>query len=299
MSHVSNAVASYDLHLHTWWSYDATANPAHYLRRARERGMRCLAITEHHGLFSREDVQRAAQDYPEIQVIPAAEFTVTTSSGAVDLVCLGFRAELPAALEQLLQRYRRWQREYGQGVVAGMQALGHPFREEDHLRLLESYRPRHVLDRLGPTRIRNEVLRNHFLQRGFIAASDRYVPLIGQIEQMGFLPAYPAVCEVVPVVHAAGALVAIAHPSGYFQRDNRERMDALREECRLDGIECAHPSTPPELVPVYRRYCLEHGLLSTAGSDCHTDADADTMLGMHGGHEAWLDELLERLSSRT
>ena len=65
----------------------------------------------------------------------------------------------------------------------------------------------------------------------------------------------------------------IAHPAGYFRQTDRRRMDALREECGLDGIECAHRSVPPELTAIYRQYCREHGLLSTAGSDCHEPED--------------------------
>lgn len=296
MSESSSSRASYDLHLHTWWSYDATANPEYYLKRASEWNMRCLAITEHHGLFSQEEVRAASSRYPGIRVIPAAELTVNTSIGAVDLVCLGFSSTWSDDLKQVLDRYHQWQRIYGEGIFRGMQALGFDFTEQDHLRLLESYRPVHVLKSLGSTRIRNETLRNYFVSRGFIAGKDEYAPLIGRIGQQGFLPPYPPAREVVPVVHATGALVSIAHPFGDFQGDNRQRMDALREECQLDGIECAHTSTPPEMTPIYRRYCLEHGLFSTAGSDCHTDDDADRMLGKHGGAEVWLDELLERLA---
>jgi predicted metal-dependent phosphoesterase TrpH len=114
---------------------------------------------------------------------------------------------------------------------------------------------------------------------------------------VGF-PRYPAVADVIPAVKAAGALVAIAHPRGYFNECDRGRMDALRLECQLDGIECAHPGVPEELTPVYRQYCEDHGLFSTGGSDCHTEEDIAEKFALHGGPDEWLDELLDRLDDR-
>jgi predicted metal-dependent phosphoesterase TrpH len=101
--------------------------------------------------------------------------------------------------------------------------------------------------------------------------------------------------DVVPAVKEAGLLVVIAHPSMYFDGAKRELMDRLRVECSLDGLECAHPAVPAEYWPVYRAYCVEHGLVSTAGTDCHTDEEVRKLLGRHGGEEAWLGEFLERL----
>ena len=72
-------------------------------------------------------------------------------------------------------------------------------------------------------------------------------------------------------------------------------MDQLRAECGLEGIECAHSSVPVEFVPVYREYCGRHGMFSTGGSDCHTDADIERVSATHGGQDEWLEEFLDRL----
>ncbi len=287
--------ASYDLHLHTYWSYDATAEPARYFERAAELGMRCLAITEHHNLDSREEVFAAAADHSGVRVIRAAELSVSTSIGPVDLVCLGLPRVWPEALRRLMDRYHRWQVEYGEALCRGMQALGFAYTDEDRRRLLLSYRPVSTLARQGITHVGNDVQRDYFIERGFIASSEQYGPLLDRLGNQQGLPGYPPVAEVVPIVHEAGAMISIAHPAGYFGGADRGRMDRLREECLLDAIECAHPRVPADLTPVYRQYCREHRLFSTAGSDCHTNADIDSMFGRHGGEDRWLDELLERL----
>ncbi|HIC69889.1 MAG TPA: PHP domain-containing protein [Candidatus Latescibacteria bacterium] len=42
--------AHYDLHLHSFCSYDATARVEDHFKRTRELGVRCIAITDHHVL---------------------------------------------------------------------------------------------------------------------------------------------------------------------------------------------------------------------------------------------------------
>lgn len=289
--------ASYDLHLHTYWSYDATAEPESHFRRARELGLRCIAITEHHVLDSQEEVQAVAKRYPDVRLIPAAELTVSTSIGAVDLLCYGFPAKQTAALEKLMATYHAWQQSRGEAVCRGMQAIGLDYTEAHRRELLKSYRPRKTLDVQGFTHVKNQIQRQYFLERGFVADPDDYRAVAIQAAKEAPLPRYPAVETVVPVVHEAGARVAIAHPFGYFQQDNEKRMDALREECALDGIECAHLSAPMEFTRKYRAYCARHGLFSCGGSDCHSDEDVQKLLGRHGGEEEWLDELLERLEA--
>ena len=84
-------------------------------------------------------------------------------------------------------------------------------------------------------------------------------------------------------------------------------MDALRQECQLDGIECAHRMVPPELTVFYREYCKKYNLISTGGSDCHNPEDiaeqyADDKspaprFARHIGEDVWLDEFLERIGS--
>ena len=41
-------LASYDLHLHSCWSYDAAVRPEEYFQMAREHHLRAFAITDHH-----------------------------------------------------------------------------------------------------------------------------------------------------------------------------------------------------------------------------------------------------------
>lgn len=267
--------------------------PEHYFTHARQRGLRYLAITDHHVVDATAEVAEIAGSYPEITVIRAAELTVTTSVGAVDLLCYGFPRETPDALAQVFARYHAWQRETGAALSHGLQALGFDFSEAHRRDLLQSYRPLKTLQRQGLTHVKQEVLRQYCLARGFIADVADFAALMYRARAHTHFPLYPHVTDVVPAVKQAGAVVAIAHPFGYFNKDDLRRMDALRDECDLDGIECANPEgVPPEYTERYRAYCRTHGLFSVGGSDCHDEWGLRNSFGAHGGANEWLDEFL-------
>ena len=291
LSH-DRAVAQYDLHLHTYWSYDAAARVESHFERARELGVRCIAITDHHSLDSLAESRECAKKYPDVVAIPAAELTVTTSIGSVDLLCYGFPREFSPDLQRLLDSYHTWQLEAGGAWSKGLLALGYDFGDADRLRLLESYRPPHVIAVQGNILANNGLLRDHCVERGFIADADAYDELTDRVREQAPFPPYPRVEEVIPTVKASGAKVAIAHPHGYFRKGDRETMDALARECQLDGIECAHHSIPVEYTPLYRQYCVEYGLFSVAGSDSHHERHVREVFARHGGADDWLEEFL-------
>jgi len=293
----------YDLHLHTWWSYDATTDPEAYFRRGRELGLRCLAITDHHVTDSRDEVAAIAARYPEIRWVPSAELTVTCFRGAVDLLCYNLPAAAPPGLRQVLNAYHSWQQETGAAMTQALQTLGYDYTETHRREVLESYRPAKAIAVQGLTHVKNAVLKDYFRQRGFAATDEEHADLLRRARDAAHFPLYPAVDFVVPAVKEAGGLVAIAHPFKYFGGCDRDIMDRLCRDCQLDGIECANgKNVPADHVHLYRQYCVERGLFSTVGSDCHAPEALDGQLAFRGpefapyrGQNDWLDEFMARL----
>ncbi len=287
----------YDLHLHTWWSYDALVSVEDVFRIAGEKQVTTIAVADHHVIDGFADAKAASAECG-INWIPSAELSVTTSAaGGVDLVCLGLPLEPEGALAEVLDEYHEWQRFRGQWSIEGMIALGHEFSQEKQDEMLASYRPEKAVAAQGRTHLKNQLFRSYLKSEGIIAADDGYWPFREKMrEAVGPPPEYPAVGRVAPAVKAAGGLVVIAHPAGYFKGHDEAQMDALKEECLLDGIECAHASVPADLTPLYREYCVKHGLVSTGGSDGHTVEGITKNIGGHGGDPEWLDEVLERMS---
>ena len=295
---MTQSTAVYDLHLHSLWSYDATASVAAYFKAARRLGVRCIAITDHHLADGLDEVKNTMLDYPEIRAIRASEITVETKYGPIDLLCYGLQDPIPPVLEEVFNLYRWWQREYGAAISEGMRALGFSFNEEQRLELLATYRPARAIAAQGATHVSNQVLRDHFLAKGFISSPEEYGQLMRQLgEKVGF-PPYPSVSEVVPALKKAGCLIVIAHPYRYFSGYDLTRIDALREICGLDGIECAHPNVPAEYGKRYCEYCDLHGLVPTGGSDCHDESSIEEYFARHNGPTCWLDKFLNALEGR-
>lgn len=291
-----NASPLFDLHLHSCWSYDAGADFTAYFQRAREIGVRCVAITDHHGIDGHPEAREIALGYPEIRLVPGAEFTVTTSFGSVDLVCYGFGKVHNSATERLRALYGAWQQNAGAAISRGLVAMGYGFDDAERLKLLRTYRPERAISAQGNTHLRNAVMRGWLLEHGCISTPEAFDDFMFRARDAGGFQTHPPASVTIPLLKEAGALIAIAHPfKNYFQGADGARMAKLREECALDGIECAHPSIPPEYTAVYRRYCVENGLFSTGGSDCHFEEDMPGHFGRYGTDPAWLDEFLARL----
>lgn len=287
--------ALYDLHLHTCWSYDAMATVEELFAAASAAGVRRIAITDHHVVDGIPEAVETAARYRDVVLVAGAELTVSASIGAVDMVCLGFTPAAIEALAPVWDAYHEWQREYGAALCAGVCALGFDYTDARREELLASYRPARALSVQGATHVANRMQRAWFIERGFIATDEEYGPLLAAAGERVPRPLYPAAEFVLPAVKQQGALAVIAHPPRYFQGDNRERMELLREELLLDGVECAHPSVSPELTPVYRAWCEEHGLVSTGGSDLHWSEDVRAGIGGHIGPEEWWPEVEARL----
>ena len=284
-------MATYDLHLHTNWSYDAFSDVEDYFKLARKKSTRAIAITDHHLMDGYDQVLECAAKYPDVGYISGSEISVSCEFGAIDLVCLNLPRRLTPELETLFEMYHNWQIDYGSAISANFCRLGYAFDDSARMELLKSYRTEAAIARQGNSHVRNGTMVDYFIKAGFCKDIEGYREIRRQFEPT---PPYPSYDKVIPLVKAAGGIVIIAHPFGYFLQNDRKRMDTLREMLQLDGIECAHPGVPEEMTPVYRAYCEEYGLLSSGGSDLHEPVEAE--FAGHCGPERWLDEILERVT---
>ena len=283
-------MASFDLHLHTEWSYDAKTPVVDYFRFASEKKSRAIAITDHHLMDAYEDVLESAALYPEVGYLSGSEISVKCEFGPIDLVCLNLPRRPTPETEELFTMYRNWQIASGTAASRNFCALGYDFDDDKRMELLRSYRPEKAIAKQGNTHVKYELLVDYCIQHGFCSDEDSYIELRKKFT--GMVP-YPSYDKVIPLVKAAGGVVIIAHPVRYFLENDLKRMDTLREMFQLDGIECAHPSIPEELSAFYREYCVKHGLLSSAGSDLHNPVIEK--FAAPDGKDEWLDEILERV----
>ena len=62
------------LHNHTYYSIqDGFSSPKEYMERAKEIGLKAIAMTEHGNLYSAPYIHKLKKDYPELKVIYGVE----------------------------------------------------------------------------------------------------------------------------------------------------------------------------------------------------------------------------------
>ena len=91
-------MASFDLHLHTNWSYDAFSTVADYFRFAAAKSTTAIAITDHHLMDAYDEVLECAARFPEVPFFAGSEVSVNTPYGTMDIVCLNLPVKLTGEL---------------------------------------------------------------------------------------------------------------------------------------------------------------------------------------------------------
>lgn len=94
----------------------------------------------------------------------------------------------------------------------------------------------------------------------------------------------PMYKDVAKVIHEAGGLVFLAHPFEYNFEDTIGFIDKLKNEIKLDGIECFHPSSEIDNRScILVEYAKKNNLYISGGSDFHGDKKPNNDIGIGNG----------------
>ena len=94
----------------------------------------------------------------------------------------------------------------------------------------------------------------------------------------------PMYKDVAKVIHKAGGLVFLAHPFEYKFEDTIGFIDKLKNEIKLDGIECFHPSSEIDnKSSILVEYAKMNNLYISGGSDFHGDKKPNNNIGIGNG----------------
>ena len=94
----------------------------------------------------------------------------------------------------------------------------------------------------------------------------------------------PMYKDVAKVIHEAGGLVFLAHPFEYNFEDTIGFIDKLKNEIKLDGVECFHPSSEIDNRScILVEYAKKNNLYISGGSDFHGDTKPNNDIGIGNG----------------
>jgi predicted metal-dependent phosphoesterase TrpH len=270
---------SSDLHLHTTAS-DGSIKPAELVKRARQRGLNAIAITDHDNVDGIAEALEAGRALG-VTVVPGVELSSEyrdCDGEGCDLHFLGFFINYRSSfLRRHLERlvHARYQRAYE--IVRRLQLDGIHIPFEQVKRIAGE-------GSLGRPHIARALVEHGYvdtIQGAFRKYLERKGPYY--VEKYTYSPR-----EVIEVIRKAGGVASLAHP-GLCRCDSKIPEFAA---AGLQAIEVYHTDHDPTQVNRYRRLAERLGLVATGGSDCHGPV---SLRGFLLGTVTVPDEVVEEL----
>lgn len=267
-----------DLHTHTNHS-DGTRSSREVIDVARANGIHIISISDHDNLAAYFESKIYA-DSRDVKLIPGVELSCAYHGHDIHILAYAFDP-LDERVEARLRSFRSTRTDRGRRMVERLHALG--FRV-DHERVKQLA--------AGGAMGRPHVARA-LVEAGYVTSvAEAFERLIGAGK-----PAYVEkerfrIDEAVALIHAAGGLTSIAHPTLY---PNHEHIVPEILDAGVDAIEVVHPEVDPLSRDMYVNLARFRGKFTTGGSDDHGTVKTSETLGSFRVPESMIKPILDRL----
>lgn len=244
------------LHMHSTFS-DGRYTPAMLVDEAAARGISVIALTDHDSWNGLPQAQQAAVKYGgRVRVITGVELSTQYENDSVHI--LGYHVSAACADLQQKMNEMRHAREFRlQAMLQKLDELGYHVEVEACDPKNRAVGRPHVAKAL--------VAKGYFatVQEVFDALLHRGGP--AYVPQPKLSPH-----EAVALIHAAGGIAVLAHPSELADNTLPERLLAAEP---FDGIEVWHPSADGAARAKWLLLAQRLGLMVSGGSDFHAIPD--------------------------
>ena len=267
-----------DLHTHTYHS-DGTRSPKEVVDVALAHGLEILAISDHDNLAAYFEI-RSYADERGVTLIPAMELSCEVGGVDVHVLAYAFNAH-DERIEQRLRGFREMRHRRGYAMVERLRTLGVKISAErvDELAAGGAMGRPHVARALVEARYVASVSE----------AFDKYLGAgkPGYVEKERF-----AIREAVALIHSAGGVTSIAHPTLY--PDHNRLVPRLLDE-GIDAVEVLHPQVDENHRERYANLARFRGKFVTGGSDDHGTVKTSETLGTIRVPESMIGPILDRM----
>lgn len=260
----------YDLHCHSSIS-DGTLAPAEVVRRAAERGVKMLALTDHDNLGGLAEARLAAAACG-IEFVDGVEISVSWGKHTIHVVGLGIDPQYPPLVEGLRrvrsgrgERAQKMADELAKAGIGG--ALHGAYRYAANPEIIGRTHFARYLVEIGQCKDVKSVF-NRYLAKG----------------KPGYVPhKWADLQDAITWIRGSGGVAVLAHPGRYMvgrsSMGKKTMRELLVEFVALGGqaLEVVTGSHTPEQYAEFARYAEEFDLLCSCGSD------------FHGPGESWRD----------
>lgn len=275
----AGAGAFVDLHMHSTAS-DGSRAPGDVVREAARVGLAAIALTDHDTLDGLAEAERVGAELG-VRVVRGVELSAVEHD--VETHILGLHLTDTREMEAALVALREMRRTRAERIVARLNELG--------VRIELSS----VLDQAAGGAIgRPHVARAMIAEGWAVDFRDAFERYLGNGKPAFVMKDRLAVADAIGLIHRAGGLAILAHPS---HGGTRERVEAFVRE-GMDGLEVRHPSHSAEDTARLGALVDHFGLVPSGGSDWHGAADGARVLGCMRVPADWLARQDGRVSAR-
>ena len=256
-----------DLHCHSIVS-DGTLTPVALVRRAHERGVQMLALTDHDEL---DGLAEAADEAVSLGLdfVPGVEVSVTWGGDTIHVLGLGVNVS-DEALSQGLVRTRAGRDERARLMGAALAVAGVPDAYEGALR--------HVGN---PEMVARTHFARYIVEAGVCKNISQVFDRFLSEGKPGFVAHnWATLSEALGWIRGAGGTAVLAHPGRYRLDDTA--LHALTARFRDEGgsaMEVVCGSHTPDQYRRFEKMALEYGLRGSRGSDFHGPGEGRVDLG--------------------
>ena len=239
-----------DLHIHSTVS-DGTLSPEAIVARARELGLRAIALADHDNVDGIDPARRAAEG-TGLLVLPAVEISTDWESTEIHLLGYFLDYRNPE-LEETLAGIRVAREGRAKKMVARLRELGVDISYDA------------VLERAGGGSVGRPHVAAELAARGHVRTQqDAFARYLGR-DRPAYVPRYKlSYQEAIEIIRRCEGLPVLSHPG--LVRDDRKVAEMLPA---LGGLEAYHTAHSAAQARKYARMARERGLLVTGGTDSH------------------------------
>ncbi len=275
-----------DLHTHTIAS-DGSDSPSDLIKKAKEAGLRAVAITDHDTLAGLTEAKDACSKY-EIELVPGIELSLLGPRGNMHL--LGYYIDPDSKeLQKVLDGVQKARAERNPKILNLLKGLGIDIKMSELEQMAKG-------GQIGRPHIARAMVEKGYV-KNVSQAFDRYLKKDG--------PAYAPKSilepkEAIEAIHKAGGVAVLAHPIS-LEPEPLTLLDGFIKtwtQYGLDGIECYYSEHSPDFTEYCLNLCRKFGLITTGGSDYHGKAKPYIKLGVGKGNLSIPYELVEGLKER-
>ena len=242
-----------DLHLHTTAS-DGRLSPTELIHLLASQGLKQVAISDHDTTEGLAEAFAAAEEFPDMRIIPAIELSTDIPGDEVHMLGYFLRHE-DEELQKILREFRMGRLERGRMMVEKLATLGINIEWE------------RVQEIAGEGSVGRPHIALAMVEKGYCKEpKDAFPEYLGRngsayVERSKMTPP-----EAVDMLIRFGAVPVLAHPA-YL--NDMETTIAELAEAGIVGLEVHYAQFSPETVQQLAGLAERYGLIPCGGSDYH------------------------------